>query len=41
VVVAWVIAALALGTLITANTLAAGPALAATRSRPASLLRTE
>ncbi len=41
VVVAWVIAAMALGTLITANTLAAGPALAATRSHPASLLRTE
>ena len=40
VVVAWVIAAMALGTLITANTLAAGPALVATRSRPASLLRT-
>jgi hypothetical protein len=40
-VVAWVIAAMALGTLIIANTLAAGPALAATRSRPASLLRTD
>ena len=39
VVVAWVIAAMALGTLIIANAMAAGPALAATRSRPASLLR--
>jgi ABC-type antimicrobial peptide transport system permease subunit len=31
----------ALGTLILANVLAAGPALAAARARPASLLRTE
>jgi hypothetical protein len=31
----------AAGTVLTANVLAAGPALAASRSRPGSLLRTE
>jgi predicted lysophospholipase L1 biosynthesis ABC-type transport system permease subunit len=41
VVTAWVIAAVAAGTVLTANVLAAGPALAASRSRPGSLLRTE
>jgi ABC-type antimicrobial peptide transport system permease subunit len=41
VVTAWVIAAVAAGTVLTANVLAVGPALAASRSRPGSLLRTE
>ena len=35
------IAAVASGTVLIANVLAIGPALAASRSRPASLLRTE
>ena len=35
------IGAIALGTLVVANLLAAGPAIAATRIRPASLLRAE
>jgi ABC-type lipoprotein release transport system permease subunit len=41
VVIAWVIVAVALGTLIVANVLAMGPALVASRSRAASLLKTE
>jgi putative ABC transport system permease protein len=41
VVVAWVIVAVAAGTLIAATALAAGPAWSAARSRPAGLLRTE
>ncbi len=41
VVAGWVIAAVALGTLVVANLLALGPALVAARSRPATLLRTE
>jgi hypothetical protein len=41
VVTAWAIVAIALGTLIVANALAIGPALVASRSRPASLLRAE
>jgi hypothetical protein len=39
VVTAWAVAAVALGTLVVANVLAVGPALAASRSRPASLLQ--
>jgi hypothetical protein len=38
VVTAWVIAAIALGSVLAANGLAIGPSLAAARSRPASLL---
>ncbi len=41
VVSLWVIVAIALGTLIVANVLAIGPALVATRTPPARLLRTE
>jgi ABC-type antimicrobial peptide transport system permease subunit len=41
VVVTWVIVALAAGTFVVASALAIGPAVAAARSRPASLLRTE
>jgi hypothetical protein len=41
VVAAWDIAALALGTVLVANVLAVAPALVASRSRPASLLRAE
>jgi ABC-type antimicrobial peptide transport system permease subunit len=41
VVSARTFAVAALGTLILANVLAAGPALVAARARPASLLRTE
>jgi ABC-type lipoprotein release transport system permease subunit len=41
VVTGWVIAAVAIGTVLAANVLAAGPAAAASRSRPASLLKTE
>jgi ABC-type lipoprotein release transport system permease subunit len=39
VVAGWVLAAVALGTLVVANLLAIGPALAAARTRPAALLR--
>jgi ABC-type lipoprotein release transport system permease subunit len=41
VVAPWVIVALAAGTLVVAGALAVGPAVAAARSRPASLLRSE
>ena len=41
VVIGWVVAAVAAGTLLVANVLAIGPAVAAARSRPASLLRSE
>ncbi len=41
VVTAWVVAAIALGTLVVANLLAAGPALVASRARAASLLKVE
>jgi ABC-type antimicrobial peptide transport system permease subunit len=41
VVIAWVIAAVAGGTVLVANLLAIGPALAAARSHTASLLKTE
>jgi hypothetical protein len=41
VVSARAFAVAALGTLVLANVLAAGPALVAARARPASLLRTE
>ena len=41
VVTAWAIAAVAPGTVLIANVLAIGPAAAAARSRPASLLRAE
>jgi ABC-type antimicrobial peptide transport system permease subunit len=41
VVAGWVLAAVALGTLVVANLLAIGPALAAARTRPAALLRSE
>jgi ABC-type antimicrobial peptide transport system permease subunit len=41
VVQAWLIGALAAGGLLTANVLAAIPAIAAARSRPGQLLRTE
>jgi hypothetical protein len=40
-VTAWVIAAVAAGTMLVANVLAIGPAWAASRQRPASLLRTD
>ena len=38
---AWAIAAVAAGAILIANVLAIGPALVASRSRPASLLRAE
>ena len=41
VVTAWVVAAIAVGTLVVANLLAVGPALVALRTRVASLLRAE
>jgi len=41
VVVGWVIAAVALGTLVVALLLAVGPAVVAARARPAGLLRSE
>jgi hypothetical protein len=41
VVVAWVTATIAAGGLLLANLLALGPALAASRLRPAQLLRTQ
>jgi hypothetical protein len=41
VVVAWGLVALAAGTIAVANLLAAGPAVAAARTRPAALLRAE
>jgi hypothetical protein len=41
VVTAWIIAAIALGTVLAANGLAVGPSLAAVRTRPASLLKAE
>jgi hypothetical protein len=41
VVVTWVIAAVAGGTLVVASALAIGPAVLAVRSRPSSLLRSE
>ena len=41
VVTAWAIVAVALGAVLIANVLAIGPAAAAARSRPASLLRAE
>jgi hypothetical protein len=41
VVIIWVIAAIVAGTLLVANALAIGPALAAARARPASLLTVE
>ncbi|MBV9094003.1 MAG: FtsX-like permease family protein, partial [Streptosporangiaceae bacterium] len=41
IMAAWVIAAVAAGTLLAANTLALGPALAAARAHPAALLRAE
>jgi hypothetical protein len=41
VVVAWVVVAVALGTIISANVLAIDPALLAARVRPASLLKAE
>jgi hypothetical protein len=41
VVRAWHIVVLAAGVLVTANALAAIPALSAARSRPGRLLRTE
>jgi ABC-type lipoprotein release transport system permease subunit len=41
VVLAWVMAAVAVGTLVVANVLALGPAFVASRARPAGLLRTE
>jgi ABC-type antimicrobial peptide transport system permease subunit len=41
VVIVWVIAAVAVGTVLIANVLAIGPALVASRSHPASLLKTE
>jgi hypothetical protein len=40
-VTAWVVAAVAAGTILVANLLAIGPAWAASRQRPASLLRTD
>jgi len=40
-VTAWVIVAVAAGTMLVANVLAIGPAWAASRQRPASLLRTD
>ena len=41
VVAVWVLAAVALGTLVVANLLAIGPAIVAARTRPAALLRSE
>ena len=41
VVVGWGLAALAAGTIVVANLLAAGPAVAAARTRPAAALRAE
>jgi ABC-type lipoprotein release transport system permease subunit len=41
VVTAWAIAAVAFGAILIANVLAVGPALVASRSRPASLLKAE
>ena len=41
VVTAWVVAVIALGTLVVANLLAVGPALVASRTRAASLLKAE
>jgi ABC-type antimicrobial peptide transport system permease subunit len=41
VVTAWIIAAIALGTVLAANGLAVGPSLAAARTRPATLLKAE
>jgi hypothetical protein len=41
VVTVWVIVAVALGTALVANLLAIGPALVASRMRPANLLRAE
>ncbi len=38
---AWVIVAVAAGTMLVANVLAVGPAWVASRQRPASLLRTD
>jgi hypothetical protein len=41
VVTAWVLIAIAIGTLVVANLLAAGPALMASRAKAASLLKAE
>jgi hypothetical protein len=41
IVTVWVMAAVAIGTVIVANVLAIGPALVASRSNPASLLKAE
>ena len=41
IVVAWGLVALAAGTIAVANLIAAGPAVAAARTRPAVLLRAE
>ncbi len=41
VVLAWTIAAIALATIVIANLLAIGPALVASRSHPADLLKAE
>ncbi len=41
VVTAWVVAAIAAGTLVVANLLAVGPAWVASRTRAASLLKAE
>ena len=41
VVTAWVVAAIAAGTLVVANLLAVGPALVASRAKAASLLKAE
>ncbi|HXN63449.1 MAG TPA: FtsX-like permease family protein [Acidimicrobiales bacterium] len=41
VVTAWVVAAIVVGTLVVANLLAVGPALVASRTRAASLLKSE
>jgi ABC-type antimicrobial peptide transport system permease subunit len=41
IVLAWTIVAVAAGTLLVANLLAIGPAIMASRSRPASLLKAE
>ena len=37
----WAIVAIAIGALVVTNVLAVGPAVAASRSRPADLLRSE
>ena len=37
----WVVAAIAVGTLVVANVLAVGPALVASRAKAASLLKAE